>query len=44
VAERFRDLEKRVRINFQAGEAAWHWANEDYDMRLWRLRRDAQRW
>ena len=31
VAERFRDLEKWVRINFQAGEAAWHWANEDYD-------------
>jgi glycine/D-amino acid oxidase-like deaminating enzyme/nitrite reductase/ring-hydroxylating ferredoxin subunit len=31
VAERFRDLEKWVRSNFQAGEAAWHWANEDYD-------------
>jgi len=31
VAERFRNLEKWVRINFQAGEAAWHWANEDYD-------------
>jgi glycine/D-amino acid oxidase-like deaminating enzyme len=31
LAERFRELEKWVRINFQAGEAAWHWANEDYD-------------
>jgi glycine/D-amino acid oxidase-like deaminating enzyme/nitrite reductase/ring-hydroxylating ferredoxin subunit len=31
VAERFRNLDKWVRINFQVGEAAWHWANEDYD-------------
>lgn len=31
VAQRFRDLEKWVRSNFKTGEAAWHWANEDYD-------------
>ena len=31
VAERFRELEKWVRTNFKTGEAAWHWANEDYD-------------
>jgi glycine/D-amino acid oxidase-like deaminating enzyme/nitrite reductase/ring-hydroxylating ferredoxin subunit len=31
VAERFRDLEKWVRINFKAKETAWHWVNEDYD-------------
>lgn len=31
VAERFRGLEKWVRVNFQAGEAEWRWVNEDYD-------------
>lgn len=31
VAARFRELERWVRSNLPAGDAAWHWANEDYD-------------
>ena len=31
VAARFRDLEQWVRQNLQVGDAAWRWANEDYD-------------
>lgn len=31
VARRFRQLEKWVRGNVPAGDAAWHWVNEDYD-------------
>ena len=31
VAARFRDLELWVRNNLPVGDAAWRWANEDYD-------------
>ena len=31
VARRFRQLEKWVRDNIPAGDAAWRWVNEDYD-------------
>jgi glycine/D-amino acid oxidase-like deaminating enzyme/nitrite reductase/ring-hydroxylating ferredoxin subunit len=31
VAARFRDLERWVRRNLPVGDAAWRWANEDYD-------------
>jgi glycine/D-amino acid oxidase-like deaminating enzyme/nitrite reductase/ring-hydroxylating ferredoxin subunit len=31
VARRFRQLEKWVRGNIPAGDAAWRWVNEDYD-------------
>ena len=31
VAARFRDLERWIRDNFQVGETAWRWSNEDYD-------------
>ena len=31
VAARFRDLERWIRGNFQVGETAWRWSNEDYD-------------
>ena len=31
VAARFRDLERWVRCHLQVGDAAWRWANEDYD-------------
>jgi glycine/D-amino acid oxidase-like deaminating enzyme/nitrite reductase/ring-hydroxylating ferredoxin subunit len=31
VAARFRDLERWVRQNLRVGDAAWRWANEDYD-------------
>jgi nitrite reductase/ring-hydroxylating ferredoxin subunit len=31
VAQRFRDLERWMRQNLPVGEAAWRWANEDYD-------------
>jgi glycine/D-amino acid oxidase-like deaminating enzyme/nitrite reductase/ring-hydroxylating ferredoxin subunit len=31
VAARFRDLEQWIRNNLPVGDAAWRWANEDYD-------------
>jgi glycine/D-amino acid oxidase-like deaminating enzyme/nitrite reductase/ring-hydroxylating ferredoxin subunit len=31
VAARFVDLERWIRQNLSVGEAAWRWANEDYD-------------
>lgn len=31
VAARFRELEEWARANLPAGEAVWHWCNEDYD-------------
>jgi glycine/D-amino acid oxidase-like deaminating enzyme/nitrite reductase/ring-hydroxylating ferredoxin subunit len=31
VAKRFRDLDDWVHANLPAGDAAWHWTNEDYD-------------
>ena len=31
VAARFRDLERWVRQHLPVGDAAWRWANEDYD-------------